>query len=60
MEGTVTISIKDFDELRGDSEKLQYIKNVLNEAMNEANGCNIESHKAVRLLDYIISKTFNI
>ena len=60
MEGTVTISIKDFDELRADARTLEYIKNVLNEALNEANGCNIESHKAVRLLDYIISKTLNI
>ena len=60
MEGTVTISIKDFDELRANTKTLQYIKDVLNTAMNEANGCNIESHKAARLLDYIISKTFNI
>jgi hypothetical protein len=60
MEGTVTISIKDFDELRANARTLEYIKGILNEALNEANGCNIESHKAVRLLDYIISKTFNI
>ena len=60
MDGTVTISLKDFESLRNDANTVEYIKSILNEAMNEANGCNIESHKAVRLLDYIISKTFNI
>lgn len=60
MEGTVTISIKDFDSLRADRDTLEYIKRVLNEAMNKGDGCNIPAHEAVRLVDCIISRTFNI
>ena len=60
MEGTVTISIKDFDSLRADADTLEYITRILNEAMNEAGGSDIPNHKAIKLIDCIISRTFNI
>ena len=34
MEGTVTISIKDFDELRRQKDIVEYVKRVVNESIS--------------------------
>ena len=46
MEGTVTISIKDFDELRRQKDIVDYIKR--------------DGHEAIILIDYITTEVFEV
>ena len=59
MEGTVTISIQDFDRLRKDKEKLDYVKAVINESIKDGK-FEVKGHEAIRMIDYIAEKVFDI
>lgn len=51
MEGTITISLKDFDNFRNKAEKLDRIEMLLN---NELKGKIPTESQAVSLIDLII------
>lgn len=59
MEGTVTISIKDFDELRRQKDIVEYVKRVVNESIKDGK-FEIKGHEAIRMIDYIATKVFEV
>lgn len=59
MEGTVTISIKDFDELRRQKDIVDYIKRITNDTMKDGK-FEVNGHEAIRLIDYITTKVFEV
>ena len=59
MEGTVTISIKDFDELRRQKDIVDYIKRIINDTMKDGK-FEGDGHEAIRLIDYITTEVFEV
>ena len=59
MEGTVTISIKDFDELRRQKDIVDYIKRITNNAMKDGK-FEVNGHEAIILINYITMKVFEV
>lgn len=58
MEGTVTISIKNFDTLREKADKLDKVESLINYALEKDNG-EIKAYTAVRVLDKIAEEVID-
>lgn len=56
MEGTVTISIKDFDRLRGCDEIMNWLKITINEEINEKGTIRPEMEHII--VDRLVGKLY--
>lgn len=58
MDGTVTISIKDFNILMLQQEKLKRIERLLNDELSSTAVMTLDKDTAINLVDAIISEIY--
>lgn len=58
MEGTVTISIQDFNVLMAKQEKLRRIEKILNDELSSTAVMTLDKDRAIEIVDEIVEEMF--
>ena len=58
MEGTVTISIQDFNVLMAKQEKLRRIEKILNDELSSTAVMTLDKDRAIEIVDEIVEEIF--